>query len=417
MQTRGFSWRLAGCGGLFFAFGMNHVAEAACGLEAATLCAAEFRTVRACGRDVKVRTFCSNRPLPPLTKAMREEAKNYSELSDDYQRDNECLSTKGGCATRQDKIGGAELPEELAKFKDMQDADEVEELRQNITPEQLDDTRDAATLIMKRGYARLNVDYHMVYSMFNDKEFNASAEGVDLVAKQIVDDELREQKRLLDILRTVRTKFTSRGDKDSRIATVTYEGIAQGQIAFLEAVSCELGRMAKINRVRQENLKSLSLSDITGTRPGSRDPIPKAKEKDRVSQLTGTGGRQPALAGAVEAPGGVPDKEEEQLDPKGIDGNETFVKDTLESFNPSGLLADSSPVLKPEFYPSFQAKALASSLEEVNGPKAPAPMEASEESIFQRVHRKYREKDQPGIFDRRQTIRVLGGRDVWERIR
>lgn len=355
------------------------------------LCAEEYRSIQACGREVQIRMFCTNQPLPAITPAMRQEALAYPELQDDYERENACLKDSGDCAARPEKNGGEELSEELQRYKDMDDPEQVEALRRTITDEPVKGFRDAAAIVAKRGFARTTADYHMIYRVFHDKQFHESAEGVYLVSKKIVDEELAEQRKLAGILREMRIKFEGTEDRRSLRSTSTYEGIAMGQADMLAAVSCELGRLAAVSGYRQRMMAS-----------AEDGIIPSGPVFEQTLHLgNGAHGRESEITGVVQAPLLLEKKPDDEAK---IEGEAEKQKGELLSLEltPQGWNAETYP--EPEKDPQLRALqalsgvGLARAVASIPRPRYVGP---EEESLFTRVRRKHRHKYEAGVFVRK----------------
>jgi len=273
-------------------------ASADCGLEDQVLCQEQVRKIRACGKVVEVRTFCTNSDLPSITAAMKKEARDIPELQDDSERLNACVAYEEGCEALPDGPGGGQGadPEPIQANAAEEDG-ASEAFIATVTRESPETVKDAAALVMRRGWARSTLDYHMLYKVFHNKEFHGSAEGVALVSKEIVDKERAEQDGLAGLLEGLRRKFETAGDTRSMQATAIYENIAKSQSEMLAAVSCELGRMARINRERQEKLKSLVPMMAGGPEPDSGE-LKLVAENPNDSGLSGKS-RAPASVSRV----------------------------------------------------------------------------------------------------------------------
>lgn len=96
--------------------------------------------------------------------------------------------------------GGREVAEEALRYKDLEgDKGKTEEFRRTSTDESAPTLRGAAELVMKRGFVRSSVDYHMLYRVFHDEQFHESAEGVSCELGRFAAINRDRQKRMASI--------------------------------------------------------------------------------------------------------------------------------------------------------------------------------------------------------------------------
>lgn len=373
--------------------------------------AARAETLELCGEKHELKRFDPEAPLPSVTQAMSDEARNHPELSNEYVRNNACL--KGGqlCAVNRERRGGEELNDEL---KDVDLAQKSQQAAFYGSVTQVMGARDTAAKVSQSvTFARFVVDYHLLYRVADHSKFHENAEGVNLVSKELVDEEAEEQEKLADILAAMKEKFERLRDRESALITAAYEEVAGSQAKTLKLVSCELQRMADFNRevenrltglvpmLKKENggsavLHAQGMTVHSSSISGTIDPEPKGR---------------PLLSSAERS-----DEAAEPVEPRASSAMSSMPGLTPLTPDEEALLADGGASRKPASLGTGiggwarldqEALSVFGTYEEPPA-QADTPVQAAKETLlwegdwgtelFVRVHERYRQKDREGRF-------------------
>lgn len=366
-------------------------------------CKNEEEEIPVCGRKETVTRLCA---FPYVTAAMAEEAKKHEELTEEYQRTNGCVSTDPACTAHDDKVGGAELAEEVMRDSG-EDMPTKIRFHLSLTNSDIVKARDDMALVSRKGFTRDIITHHLLYRVHSDQKFNEDAEGVNLAAKKVTDHEREELLKLADVLKEMKDLFHQRGDKESEKNTEGFETIARTRALELEGASCELGRLAAKNRRIENRMKQITL-DAAKETYGQGGPDSPAQAM-AVNDITGIKD-QPGLPdpGVPEIKIGPPKTD----DKKGLSAVESggtasgaATNTTGSSAPPPNMSGSSSP--GPTRAPASDPD----SLQSIFGPDpdavrrefqenlaAPADVTEENNALFDRVRRQYRARYLQGEF-------------------
>lgn len=363
-------------------------------------------TIDVCGRQETIVHTCK---FPVVTPAMAEEAKKHPELREEYERVNACVSTEASCKAYAPKTGGSELEAELLRLAQAKNQmPQKIRFHFTVTNNPVDRIRDDMAVVSRKGFVRDLTANFLLYRLNEHEKFHEDAEGVALVAKKITDHEREELLRLSNVLTEMETLFNGRKDEASAENSRGFAAIARQRALEMEAVSCELDRMAKIDRERQERMRSMGELVATNFAQGSGSSKP-----GEPSDVSGTGNEEPGLAdpgdtSKIGAPAG--EGEEGRRAPASVgsspaedaEGSWGASKGADESGTSrmpgSGNNGEEEEVLAafgPD--PGLIAHRLQEALGTGRGAGGIGP---EDESLFSRVHRQHRARERQGHFYR-----------------
>jgi hypothetical protein len=353
------------------------------------LCTPEVEEVDVCGRTETITEGCEN---PAVTPAMHEEAAKHDELKDEFVRENTCVGFGPDCTARDTQTGDATLDTDLAKFQTLPDMPTKIRFHMTVTDQNILQTRDDMGLVVHKGFRRDPLTQVMLFRIRDDKLFNENAEGVALVQKAMADKERAELIKQAAVLEEMRAKFEAAKDQESADNTNQFKNVAVTRALALEAISCELDRMAQINRRTENNMKQIAGDRITA---GIGQGSPGAPSQNTPSDVTGTGAPQPAAAPTTKSHEILPPtlnmgKDSIPLGPS-LQHGEGRTNATGAS-RPPGFVDNESELKRFGPDPAKIAEAARASAEAVGGPAS------ADDNLFVRVRRQYRVREATGVF-------------------
>ena len=237
----------------------------------------------ACGITLEPVPEPENIALLCVTPRLRELAAGYPELSGGQIRNNYCLTDDAECQARDARRGDHQLLDEINAVR--QGKLDQKTFHDSVSGSDFDRTRTDLATVSYEGYVRGVDKFFLLYRSRPDGKFHESAEGVDLVSRQAVDEEHKMQGRLLEIFAEIKAKL-GKSDEDqlSLKALAHYTDRAVHAQKALALISCELGRMAEKNREIEARMgalssKSIPLSAVSGEVPP--DHLPNAEGSDQ----------------------------------------------------------------------------------------------------------------------------------------
>lgn len=351
------------------------------------------KEVLVCGRAEKLHRVCS---FPYVTGAMATEALKHEELREEYHRVNACVSTDPVCAANPDKFGGQEVPEEVER--DMgHDMPTKIRFHLSVTDVDIKKARDDMALVSRKGFQRDMVVHYLLFRTLDDRKFNEDAEGINLVAKGVLDREREELLKLADVLKDMKEIFALRRDVESETNTATYEAIARNRALEVEGASCELARLAYKNRRIENRHKQITL-DAAKETYGQGSPNSPAPDNG-TSDISGVK-PDPGLPDP-----GVPDI---KIGPPKNDGNKGNVS-AVASGGPTdpapvpNNTGSSAPLRAPASDPDSLLSSFGPDPDAIrrdfnDGLLAPDGIKEEDELLFDRVRRQYRVRYRHGDF-------------------
>lgn len=391
------------------------------------------RSLELCGSTHEMKYFDPEMPLPSITQAMQQEASAYPELREEYIRDNACVNAGPLCLANGRRTGGKEIDDEV-KSIDLSKKEDQQRYYPSVTNDP--NARDlAAKVSVKAMYARFVVDYTVLYSLADHEKFHANAEGLNLVSKALVDDEAAEQEKLAEAIAKIRDKFRRLKDTESERLSGEYEEVARSQAETLRLISCELDKMAKFNREVENRLVGMAppiLSGVTGTLNAQGMQVNKSSVSGEIVKEQKP--RKDPNA-PVEQPGAAVRNSSAASSMPGYGGGFNMTPEELEQ------LAQDQVLLKPEAHSASSVSGLTKEeLEVRRGPASVIPPVPTQpgwkglnqeamapfgslpdqapsqpeiqgallwegewgKDIFERVHLKYRQRDERGQFHENQ---------------
>jgi hypothetical protein len=277
----------------------------------------------------------------------------------------------------------------------------------SVTDVDLKKARDDMALVSHKGFTRDMAVNYLLYRSHDDRKFNEDAEGIDLVAKGVVDREREELLKLAGVLAEMKELFARRNDKASERSTEAFEIIARNRALELEAASCEFKRLAYKNRRIENRHLQITLdaaketygqgspgspapdtqSDITGVSPDPSLPNPGVTVS--VGTPLHTEIAKTSLS-AVES-GGTPAASPA---PGNISGSSVPPPSATGASSPGRAPASEQDALLASFGPDPDA--VRREFQEVIA--APAGIKEEEYALFDRVRRHLRGRYQHGDF-------------------
>lgn len=362
-------------------------------------------TLHVCGRHETFTRLCA---FPVVTPAMREEALKHDELRDEYHRINSCVSTDPVCEANADKFGGSELVDEVQSSMGNDTPSKIR-FHISVTDVDLKKARDDMALVSHKGFTRDMAVNYLLYRTHDDRKFNEDAEGIDLVAKGVVDREREELLKLAAVLADMKELFAQRKDKESEKNTEGFELIARNRALELEAASCEFKRLAYKNRRIENRHLQITLdaaketygqgspgspapstqSDITGVAPDPSLPNPGTT----VTVGTPSGAETPRTSLSAVESGGAPIAAPAPAE-RNNSGSSVPPPSATGASSPGRAPASEQEALLESFGPDPDA--LRREFQEVIA--APAGIKEEEYALFDRVRRHLRGRYQHGEF-------------------
>ena len=357
------------------------------------------KEIPVCGRVEKLRRICS---FPYVTAAMAAEASNHEELREEYHRVNACVSTDPVCAANPDKFGGQEVAEEVER--DMgNDMPTKIRFHMSVTDVAIKKARDDMALVSHKGFQRDMVVHYLLFRVVGDSKFNEDAEGINLVAKGVLDREREELLKLAEVLKEMKEMFAQRRDTESEKNTAIYEDIARNRALEVEGASCELGRLAYKNRRIENRHKQITL-DAAKETYGQGSPNSPAPDNGS-SDITGVK-PDPGLPdpGVPDIKIGPPKNDDKNGNVSAVASGGPIAPDnTGSSAPPPSATGASSPLRAPDndadsLLASFGPDPDSIRRDFNDGLLAPEGIKEEDDKLFDRVKRQYRVRYQHGDF-------------------
>lgn len=288
-------------------------------------------------------------PLPLITPAMNNLAQKYPELEPAFTRDNYCVSGKEECKAKESQTGGVEIHQALSTGS-LATYEQKVAFHNTVTDSPIETIRDDMSTATQKGFIRQITATKMLYRIHDHEKFHENAEGLDIIGAAVAQKEQKEQERLAEILKEMEVELAKNPKDEESLASIAYyRERAEKNAHKMALISCEYSKMAATNRKIEDSLTSLT---------GESNP--------RGSTVTGE-----------------------------VKVGEVGEGSISEGSQQESVRAPASPE-QDELLSSFEMR----SMPVLHDPPA-ANWEGSEEDdLFGRVHRKYRQKDELGFFQK-----------------
>jgi hypothetical protein len=310
--------------------------------------------------------------------------KDYPELAPHVERVNFCLPVREAkeCLAKPMKIlDSQEISEFQGYLQDKSQAkEEIRRFHESASDSPLEHAHNSYSHLTKvDGFQQRIISVKQFYRYQEHKYFHGSAAALDAINLFASRYELNQHKRARQIAQEIYEKIPNGKAFDCQRKYMGQQmGLLDSEIEKLQMAADQLSHMASTNSQREENMKALpgmvdshsplkNESDVTGTvKTGEKSSSGEVSGEEKLGFFKGSNGHNQTSSDGNDTKEKI---EKTGLVPKHEDG-QTLVEQTLLE-----LL----------------------SLSHKNGRNL-AGSEGQNESLFVRVHQKYRQKDSSGTF-------------------